>query len=119
MDAAAAASLGAGSLWFALWVNADGVLPRTLGSVLVLSACLWTVSLGHRGVQLAGRSLGLTAFGLEIAYVYVRTFGTVLDTALALLGGGALFLLVAIALFQVDRRLSARNDVSPLGGTIS
>jgi uncharacterized membrane protein len=61
--------------------------------------------------------LGLTAFGLEIAYVYASTFGTVLDTAFALLGGGALFLLVAVTLFQIDRYLSARNHPAPEGAS--
>jgi uncharacterized membrane protein len=116
LDAATAAALGAGSLIFARWTGGGGFLPQLLGCVLVLSACLWTVSLGYRGIHRGGRSLGLTAFALEVAYVYAITFGTVLDTALALLGGGALFLLVAVALFRIDRRLSARDSVAPLEG---
>lgn len=115
-DAATAAALGAGSLILARWAGGAGFLAQLLGCALVLSACLWTVSLGYRGIHRGGRSLGLTAFALEVAYVYAITFGTVLDTALALLGGGALFLLVAVALFRIDRRLSARESVAPPEG---
>jgi uncharacterized membrane protein len=106
LDLAAAVALGGGAVIYALWLSGDGFIPRFLGSILVLAACLWTVSLGYRGLHRGGRSLGLTAFALEVAYIYALTFGTVLDTALALLGGGALFLFVAFALFHIDRRLS-------------
>jgi uncharacterized membrane protein len=116
IDLAVAAALGGGSIVFALWLSGDGFIPRLLGSILVLAACLWTVSLGYRGLHRGGRSLGLTAFAVEVAYIYALTFGTVLDTALALLGGGALFLLVSFALFHIDRRLSA-NAAPALGGT--
>jgi uncharacterized membrane protein len=81
-----------------------------MGSLLVVGASLWAVSLGYSGRYPGGRSLGLAAFGLEIAYVYLRTFGTVLDTALALLCGGALFLVLSVILFQIDRLLSSRGN---------
>lgn len=114
-DLVVAAALGAGAIAFSLWLSNDGFLQRLLGSVLVLAACLWTVSLGYRGRYRGGRLLGLVAFAVELAYIYALTFGTVLDTAFALLGGGALFLFVAFALFHIDRRLST-GAAPQLGG---
>jgi uncharacterized membrane protein len=90
-DLAVAAVLGGSAITLALWLSDDGFLQRLLGSVLVLSACVWTVSLGYRGLYHGGRSLGLAAFAVEVAYIYVLTFGTVLDTALALLAEARCF----------------------------
>jgi uncharacterized membrane protein len=56
-----------------------------------------------------GKGLGLTVFGLEIFYLYTVTLGTILNTALAFLVGGALFIALSVFLFRLDRHLSARR----------
>ena len=107
-DVLAVLVIGVGSIAFALWPPPDGFAARLLGSGLVLLGALWAVSLGQSGRQPAGKVTGLVVFGAEVIYVYVVTFGTMLNTALALLGGGLLFILLAILLVRIDRHLAAR-----------
>jgi uncharacterized membrane protein len=110
-DLVAVAALGLGALAYALYVPAgrDAELERKLaGGVLVLVGCLWAVSLGQSGRHPIGKVFGLAAFGLEILYLYIFTLGTQIDTALAFLGGGVLFIVLSFVLFRIDRLLARR-----------
>jgi uncharacterized membrane protein len=62
-----------------------------------------------RGVVGAAKTLGLVALGVEVVYLYVRTFGTLMDTALAFLVGGVLFMALAWGLYRLDRFLGTRT----------
>jgi uncharacterized membrane protein len=110
-DLVAVAVLGLGALAYAFYVpaGADAELERKLaGGALVLVGCLWAVSLGQSGRHPIGKVFGLAAFGLEIIYLYIFTLGTQIDTALAFLGGGVLFIVLSFVLFRIDRLLARR-----------
>jgi uncharacterized membrane protein len=109
VDFIALSVIGAAAIAFALFVPETELWQRVLGGAIVVGAALWAVSLGQSGVHPIGKMLGLIAFGAEIIYLYVRTFGTLLDTAVAFLVGGVLFVVVAFILFRTDRMLAARR----------
>ena len=120
VDVAGVAVLGLGAVGYALYMpeGADAEVARQIaGSVLALLACLWAVSLGQSGRHPVGKSLGLAAFGLEVLYLYVFLIGTQMDTALAFIGGGVLFVILAFVLFRVDRALERRRTGAPPAGT--
>ena len=98
-------TIGIGAIAFALWDPPGELESRLAGGAIVIIAALWVTSLGqeHRG-----KTLGLVAFGAEILYLYVVTLGTQFDTALAFLGGGVLFIILAYGLFRLDRRMGRR-----------
>lgn len=108
VDVAAVALIGGGAIVFAALDLPDEMPARLLGGILVLGAASWAISLGQRGIRPIGKKTGLVLFGLEILYLYVVTLGTVLDTAVAFLFGGLLFIGLSIALLRIDRRLGAR-----------
>jgi uncharacterized membrane protein len=107
-DLIAVTAIGAASLAFALFVPEAEFWARVAGGVIVVIAALWAVELGQSGKHPIGKTIGLVAFGLEVIYLYVRTFGTLLDTAVAFLVGGVLFVLLSFVLDRVDRMLAGR-----------
>ncbi len=114
----AVAALGAAAILFALYIPGDDLLPRLAGGVMVMAAALWSVYLGQVAGHPFAKTLGLIAFGLEVIYLYAVTFGTLIETAFAFIGGGVLFVLLAWALYRVDRRLSrARERGSETGSS--
>ena len=109
VDLIAVAVIALGALAFSL-CPPDGDLPRRLaGGILVMIAALWAVYQGQSGTHRVGKAFGLAAFGIETIHLYVVTLGTMMNTALAFLGGGVLFIVLAAALYQIDRRLTARH----------
>jgi uncharacterized membrane protein len=108
VDLIAVAVIGAAAVVFLLYVPKDELWARVAGGLIVLVASLWAVSLGQSGRHPIGKSIGLAAFGIEVIYLYVRTFGTLLDTALAFLLGGVLFVVLSFVLYRIDRILARR-----------
>ncbi|HVY21660.1 MAG TPA: DUF2157 domain-containing protein [Bauldia sp.] len=108
IDVVAVAGLSLASVAFAYFLPPDDLVRNVLGGVIVVLASLWAVTLGQSGRHPIGKSIGLVAFGLEVIYVYVFTIGTRLDTALAFLIGGVLFIVLAYVLFRIDRLLARR-----------
>ncbi|MHA1553813.1 MAG: DUF2157 domain-containing protein [Alphaproteobacteria bacterium] len=106
--------LGAATLAFARFLPADRLLALVGGSVIVIIATIWAVQLGRAGLMPAGTQTGLTAFGLEVLYVYVMTVGTILDTAVVYLIGGILLILLALSLYQIERRLRRKGSEAAL-----
>lgn len=112
-DLIAVAFIGAASVAFALFVPDVEFWARVAGGVIVVVAALWAVTLGQSGRHPIGKAIGLIAFGIEVIYLYVRTFGTLLDTALAFLVGGVLFVALAFILYRIDRMLAGRAAAAP------
>ena len=108
LDVVGVAVLALGAAAFAVYLPATEPWRDALGGVLVVLAALWAVTLGQSGRHPIGKSIGLAAFGIEVTYLYVSTIGTRLDTALAFLIGGVLFIAMAYVLFRVDRLLGRR-----------
>ena len=108
LDVIAVIVLGLGALGFALFLPTEDLTAKLVGGALVLAATLWAVTLGQSGTHPIGKSIGLAAFGIEVVYLYAFTLGTRLDTALAFLGGGVLFIVLAFVLYRIDRILARR-----------
>jgi uncharacterized membrane protein len=108
IDGAAVVILGAAAIGFALWSPEQGLKAQLAGGAIVILAAVWAISLGEARTGRRGKTLGLFAFGLEVLYLYVVTLGTMMDTALAFLLGGVLFIALAFGLYRFDRQLAAR-----------
>jgi uncharacterized membrane protein len=108
LDAIAVAVIGAAAIAFAIWQPGDTFEGRLAGGLIVVVAALWAVSRGQTGRDGIGKTTGLVFFGIEVLYLYSVTLGTILDTAVAFLVGGVLFVVLAFVLFRIDRRLAAR-----------
>lgn len=107
VDVATVAALGAAVICIGLWENPGEFAGRLAAGTVVILGALWWISLGHAGHPV-GNKLGLFAFGAEILYLYSVTLGSLIDTALAFLVGGVLFIALAYLLFRLDKRLAAR-----------
>jgi hypothetical protein len=112
LDLMAVALLIAGSLTLAAISPEDGFAARLSGGTLVLLGAVWVAALGHEGRQGFGYRTGLVVFGAEAIYLYTVTLGTLLDTAVALLVGGLIFISVSYALLQFRRRLGSEGATS-------
>jgi uncharacterized membrane protein len=116
VDAAGAVAIGTAVIGFVAWWPQEETLARLVGGIIVIGAALWAINNGQTGPQRVGKTTGLVAFGIEVIYLYVVTLGTLLDTALAFLIGGILFVALAIGLYRIDRRLGggdAKSEASP------
>lgn len=118
-DAAAVLVVAAGAVGIVYlsgtgrFLDLELVVQLALG-VLTLAAALWAIGFGNRVASRTAANLGLTAFAIEILYLYFVTFGTLLDTALFFLVGGVLLIGLAAALVRLQRRLSpARQEATP------
>jgi uncharacterized membrane protein len=107
IDAAGAVVVGVATIALSYWEPEHEMAGRLAGGIVVLAAALWAVNMGQTGPQRVGKSTGLAAFGAEVIYLYVVTLGTLIDTALAFLLGGVLFIALAFGLYRLDRRLAA------------
>ncbi len=114
LDAGAVALLGVAAILFALNVPADEMVGRMAGGVMVIIAALWAVNLGQTGVAGSGKSTGLFALGLEVVYLYAVTFGSLMNTAVAFLLGGVLFIVLAWGLYRLDRHLARQVAATPV-----
>ncbi len=99
---------------FAHFLPEGELMQKLSGGVIVIAAALWCVHLGISGAQPGAKMLGLIVFGVEVAYIYAVTLGSLLDTALAFLVGGALFIVLAFALYRIDRLF--RGSAAATGG---
>lgn len=111
IDVIAVAVIGAATVAYAIWQPGDTFEGRLAGGLIVVVAALWAVSRGQTGRDGIGKTTGLVFFGIEVLYLYSVTLGTILDTAVAFLVGGVLFIVLAYILFRIDRRLAARAKV--------
>lgn len=107
VDLGAVAVFGAALIALGAWDEPPEFQGRLFAGIVVILAALWWVSLGHRGHPV-GSKIGLAAFGIQVLYLYGVTLGTLIDTALAFLVGGLLFIALAFILFRLDRRLAER-----------
>src|SRR5690606_17350905 len=110
VDAVGAVAIGLAALAYDAWQPDDAMPARLAGGIIVLGAALWAVNLGQ-GTSRTGKKTGLSAFGIEVIYLYVVTLGTLIDTALAFLIGGLLFIALAYGLYRLDRRLARAAPV--------
>lgn len=112
IDAVGAIVIGFAAIGYAYILPSDEMTARAIGGVIVLGAALWAINHGQTGPHGVGKATGLAAFGVEVIYLYVVTLGTLIDTALAFLVGGVLFIALAYGLFRIDRRLARKLAMS-------
>lgn len=110
VDGLGAVAIGLAAIAFVAIAPDDSLTGRLVGGAIVLGAALWAINNGQTGPQRVGKTTGLAAFGIEIIYLYVVTLGTLMDTALAFLVGGILFIVLAYGLFRIDRRLGSQTS---------
>ncbi len=87
--------------------NADGDVPLILTAPLFLILCVWLVALGTRFQNRFLINLGFAAFGGEALYLYLETFGTLLDTAAFFAIGGVLLIAGGFVWERLRRRATA------------
>ena len=109
IDVCGALAIGLAALAYAYFLPNGTVIVRLIGGIIVLGAALWAINQGQSGPHRVGKKTGLAAFGIEVIYLYTVTLGSLIDTALAFLGGGVLFLVLAYGLFRIDRRLTGKS----------
>ena len=112
VDAAGAVAIGLAAIAYVYFQPEEQMAARLIGGIIVIGAALWAINNGQTGPQRVGKTTGLVAFGIEIIYLYVVTIGTLMDTALAFLVGGVLFIALAYGLFHVDRRLGRGGAIA-------
>lgn len=91
-------------------VGLSGTPAIALLAALYLGLAVWAINLGQRRHHRGAINLGIAAFGIEALYVYFRTIGSLLDTALFFLAGGIALVLAAFVIERVRRRLVAGDD---------
>lgn len=70
----------------------------------VLALCTWAISWGEAPGRRAVRGLAVAGFTFECIFIYVILFGGLQNTALFLLGGGALLFALAFGLRFLTRK---------------
>ncbi len=70
---------------------------------------VWLIDTGQRTDRTALINFGFVAFGAEALYVYFRTLGTLLDTALFFLLGGVILFALALVLERTRRLMLHRR----------
>ncbi len=75
--------------------------------ILMLAIAIWLVSFGLEIHSPKIVNLGLLAFGIEVLYIYVKLFGSLMDTSLFFLMGGVVLIALAYGLERMRRKLSA------------
>ncbi len=116
LDAGAVALIGIAAILYALNVPSAELWGRAAAGALVIVAALWVVNLGQTGQAGLGgatKSTGLVALGIEVVYLYAVTFGSLMNTAVAFLLGGILFIVLAWGLFRLDRHLAKQGASTP------
>ncbi len=113
LDAGAIALVGFAAILFALNVPSAELWGRAAGGAMVLVAALWAVNLGQAGTIGSAKATGLFALGAEVVYLYGVTFGSLMNTAVAFLLGGILFIVLAWGLYRLDRHLARRGAKEP------
>ncbi|MFC5067446.1 DUF2157 domain-containing protein [Flaviflagellibacter deserti] len=108
-DLVALVLVGGASFALAFWnePNTGDLTPRLATGSLVLAGALWWMSLGHAGHPLNSK-FGMVIFCAEVLYLYSVTLGSLMDTAIAFLIGGVLFIAMAVVMVRLDRRLTLR-----------
>ncbi len=81
----------------------------TLFRVFMLAIAIWLVSFGLEIHSPRIVNLGLLSFGIEVLYIYVKLFGTLMDTSLFFLLGGGVLVVLAFGLERMRRKLASNG----------
>lgn len=106
-DVIAFAAFPVGILLSGGLTTSEGDVPLILTAPLFLILCVWLVTLGTRLHNRFLINLGFAAFGGEALYLYLETFGTLLDTAAFFAIGGILLIAGGFVWERLRRRATA------------
>ncbi len=109
-DVIAFVAFPAGILLSGALTTSDGDVPLILTAPILLALCVWLVTLGTRLHNRFLINLGFAAFGGEALYLYLETFGTLLDTA-AFFGIGGILLIAGGFVWERLRRRATASQV--------
>ncbi len=93
--------------------TSDGDVPLILTAPAFLALSIWLVTLGTRLHNRFLINLGFAAFGGEALYLYLETFGTLLDTAAFFAIGGILLISGGFVWERLRRRATATSGEAP------
>ncbi len=82
-------------------------------SLVVLLLAVWLVASGIRLRRPRLSKIGHAIFMLEVLLLYVQALGGLLQTSLLFLGGGVLFIVMALAMAKLRRIMVAKEEDSP------
>ncbi len=82
----------------------------TLFRILMLAIAIWLVNFGLEVRSAKIVNIGLFSFGVEVLYIYVKLFGSLMDTSLFFLLGGVVLIALAFGLEKMRRKLSHYQD---------
>lgn len=91
-DALALTTFPAGILIIGLLMTPDGAAPLWFSAPSLLILCVWLIAFATRLQNRFLINLGFAGFGGEALYLYLETFGTLLDTAAFFAIGGMLLI---------------------------
>ncbi len=92
--------------------EADAIGFAVALGVIVLAVAAWAAAYGQEIGRRNIARLGIIAFAGEVLYLYLTTFGTLLDTATFFLIGGVLMILLATAVMRIQKRIARPEDAS-------
>lgn len=107
IDAIAFPAFPLGLVASGYFTTVEGDIPLILTAPLFLVLCVWLVALGTRLHNRFLINLGFAAFGGEALYLYLETFGTLLDTAAFFAIGGILLIAGGFVWERLRRRATA------------
>ncbi len=113
LDALAFAAFPIGIAISGLLITNDGDVPLILTAPILLALSVWLVTLGTRLHNRFLINLGFAGFGGEALYLYLETFGNLLDTAAFFAIGGILLIAGGFVWERLRRRATAAQAEAP------
>jgi uncharacterized membrane protein len=105
----ALAFIGAGMTQIGLHDREHALALRMMFAALAIALSVWAINWGDTPGRRAVRGFAVALFAFECFYIYVVLFGGLMDSALFLLGGGAMLLGVAFAVRKLTQRPPAQK----------
>jgi uncharacterized membrane protein len=94
----------------------DTALLGWLYAGLFIAVTIWLMSNGVRFRDGFTVNIALAAFGVQVFYVYVSTFGTLLGNAAFFITGGIILIALAFFIGRLSRRLGEERARGKAGG---
>ncbi|MEM7427549.1 MAG: DUF2157 domain-containing protein [Pseudomonadota bacterium] len=86
-----------------LLLSADDFATRSVLAAVVIGLTIWAISFGLWHGRTSIKMAGYAAFGAELLYIYFRTLGSLMDTALFYLLAGFLMTVLGIGFAKLQR----------------
>ena len=84
-------------------LSGEGFTSRAMLAAVMLGLSVWAISIGLRTAKTSLKVLGYGAFAAELLYIYFRTLGSLIDTAVFYLLVGLLLTALSIGFAKLQR----------------